>query len=259
MKRITSLLLAILMLVSVFTLSSCFKKETPESLVNGAIKDFIECDAVELDMLMEIAMEMMGLEFTIPINVHMASTGNNSDNQILSLQMSMSAFGMEESKDTYTDGDWTYVIENGESYKEPYIEDAEEEDDALVSDTSILSSTLPAELFEGTEIVENEDGSKTVEFDVSSEDLLELFPELVESLTETAGDAGAEISSSHIKFTVLAGKLAEFDLSFEMEVSMEGVSMPASAKLEMDILAFGDDVKITPPEGYLDFPEHSEG
>ncbi len=253
MKKITFVLLAVLMTVSVFTLSSCFKKETPESLVNGAIEEFIECDAVEFDMPVEISVEMMGIKFKIPVNMHIAGAAQNSDNPILSLDMSMSALGIEESKHIYTEGDWRYIIENGECYKEPRVDD--EDDLVPVSDTSIFSDTIPAELFEGTEIVENEDGTKTVELDISPEDLIEIIPTvIVEAIAKVAGDENAEISSPHIKFTVDNGRLAEFDLSFEMNGSIDGVSVPASAKLKMDILAYGDDVVITPPEGYENFP-----
>ena len=58
-----------------------------------------------------------------------------------------------------------------------------------------------------------------------------------------------------MKITVKGGDISEFIMSFDMEMSVMGIEASAACKMDFDYVAFDKDVKITPPEGYLDFPE----
>ncbi len=258
MKKITSILLAALMIVSVMALASCKKPETPESLVNGAIEKTNAYDAYEIDMLMEMSMNVMGMEMTIPLDMHVMTSGEKEDNPITSMNMTIELLGMSSTVDMYSEGDWAYITADDESFK-MNLEDAKEQVGS--TDTSYLESIIPADIFEGTEIIENEDGTKSVELVIPDDRFTEIFPTMLDSMTSTMGTGTAadiKISNAKITITVADGLIKGFDMTFDMEMTIEGIAVTASAKVESDYLAFGEDVVITPPEGYLDFPDYSE-
>ncbi len=253
MKKITSALLAILMLVSVFTLSSCFKKETPESLVNGALEKLNGHSAIESDILMEIEMDMMGMSLSIPMDINTKVINPKSDNPTSSTNLTVSVFGVEVVTETYTENGWTYVISEGESYK---TNNAELEDSFGVGDLANSSEQLDAELFEGVEIIENEDGTKSVELTIPDDMFTEQFADAFSSVTESLGTgADAKVTDVNVKYTVKDGELAQMVMSFNLEMTVEGISTTASAVCTIDYVAYDDEVKITLPEGYESFPE----
>ncbi len=254
MKKITSLLLALTMIFSLVMLSSCFmEKETPESLVNGALEKMDKHSAIETNTLMELEMDIMGMSMSIPMDINSKVIDPKSDNPTSLTNLTMSVFGMEVVTETYTEDGWSYVVADGESYK---TNNAELEDSLGMGDLASSSEKLDAELFEGVEIIENEDGTKSVELTVPDDVFAELFADAFASVTESLGaSADAKITNVNLKYTVKDGEIAQMKMSFDIEMTMEGIAVTATADCTIDYVAFDDDVKITPPEGYLDFPE----
>ena len=62
------------------------------------------------------------------------------------------------------------------------------------------------------------------------------------------------ISNARVEITLDDGNLRDYDIFFDMASDGKEFPKNASVTVELDYLAFGDDVVLTPPEGYLDFP-----
>lgn len=253
MKKILSVIIAIALVMSVM-LVSC-KKETAESLVNGAMAKTDAHSATEINGTIELVMSVMGMEIEMPIEFMMQMTDLQSDTPTTYTKMSMSFMGEEVNSETYSEGDWVYTLADGEGYK---MSAAESEDMGDSSGLADVLTVFPSEVFEGVEIVKNDDGTKSVEFNLTQDLLGELYSSLVDSLSETTGGEGSEVelSDAKIKITVKNGEVSKFVMSFDMIMSIMGIDASASCTMSFDFVAFDDDVKITPPEGYLAFPEY---
>ena len=251
MKKFLSVILALSLVMSVM-LVSC-KKETAESLVNGAMEKTNAHDAFEAEMKMELVMSVMGMEMEMPIDMKIQAKDAKSEKPTTYTYMTMSFMGENLTSEAYLEGDWVYSVEEGEGSK---MSREEAEEDVGVSADDILTE-FPSEVFEGVEIVKNEDGTKTVEFTLTKEQLADLYKELVDSVTETAGgeDTEVDLSDAKIKITVKSGEIYEYVMSFDMVMSVMGIEATAECTIDCDYVKFDDDVVITPPEGYLDFPE----
>ena len=251
MKKFLSVILALALVMSVM-LVSC-KKETAESLVNGAMEKTNAHDAVEAEMKMELVMSVMGMEMEMPIDMKIQAKDTKSEKPTTYTSMTMSFMGEDVSSEAYVEGDWVYSLTEGEGSK---MSREEAEEDVGVSADDILTE-FPSEVFEGVEIVKNEDGTKTVEFTLTKEQLADLYKELVDSVTETAGgeDTEVDLSDAKIKITVKSGEIYEYIMSFDMVMNVMGIEATAECTIDCDYVKFDDDVVITPPEGYLDFPE----
>ena len=254
MKKFLSVILALALVMSVM-LVSC-KKETAESLVNGAMEKTNAHDAVEAEMNMELVMSVMGMEMEMPIDMKIQAKDTKSEKPTTYTSMTMSFMGEDVSSEAYVEGDWVYSLTEGEGSK---MSREEAEEDIGASAYSDILTEFPSEVFEGVEIVKNEDGTKTVEFTLTKEQLGEFYSELVDSFTETAGgdeSTEVDISDAKVKITVKSGEIFEFVMSFDMIMSVMGIEATAECTIDCDYVKFDDDVVITPPEGYLDFPEY---
>ncbi len=249
MKKILSLIIALSLLMSLM-LVSC-KKETAETLVNGAMAKIDGHEAVEIDAKIEMAMSMMGMEFEMPIELKVQTAEHGAKSYSLT---TVSDFGQTESAETYAEGDWVYALTNGVGTK--MSREKAEEKLRDLSFINFLTGIAP-EAYEGVEITKNEDGTKSVELTVNKDQLGGFYAGLVEGLTESAGGDSSDVtvSDANIKISVKGGEISGYTMSFDVTITMMGIEAAVECIVECDYVAFDDDVKITPPEGYLDFPE----
>ena len=62
-----------------------------------------------------------------------------------------------------------------------------------------------------------------------------------------------QINDAVAKLTVAIGYVTSYDLSFTMEITMEGITSSAEATAAITYENPGQAVTITPPEGYQSF------
>jgi hypothetical protein len=112
-------------------------------------------------------------------------------------------------------------------------------------------------ILDNAEVIQNSDGSTTVKFDVEKNLFHELYKRILDSQLERMEVEDSNyirITNAKGEITVADGMIRDYDLFFDMASDGEKYPRNASVKVELDFLAFGDGVEITPPEGYLDYP-----
>ena len=163
MKRIISVVLAVCMLLSVMVLASC--AETPESLINRAMIKMASLTSIEAEMDAEIKMSMMGVDMSMPIDMHMVIEDAKSETPVSSVKAEMSFMGETVAMDMYIDAQgWAYMTVDGESYKVNAAAAAEELPISTDLATDMVTQ-FPEEYFEGVEIVKNDDGTINADFE----------------------------------------------------------------------------------------------
>lgn len=281
MKKLTAIGLIFVMLLSVFSLTSC-GKVTAYSLITDAQEKMNALDSCDYDMDLSITMDMgiMGGKIEIPAKVNIKGAGLTGENPVslMTIEMGLleSIFG-DNTLVIYTEGEWIYMVAGGEGRKEKIETDNTEEEqetlDVLEADINdLIQKIYSEEAMKDLEVIENEDGTRSVSMTVPDEVLEDFCNSLLDLIAKTTAETEAEspigefsISNFVSDITVdKEGYLSEDDSSLDLTVKIaadEGISLSVTMNLEMS-LAFknpGTAVTVTPPEGYQDFPETDFG
>ena len=121
-----------------------------------------------------------------------------------------------------------------------------------------LVADLPSEAYEGVGIIKNKDGSKTVEFSLSSEQLGEMYTVMAERFTDIMGleeSYDIKVTDTVARITVAKGEISKLELSYNTYATIDGTEVSMRSNMESNVISFSDDITVTMPEGYLDFPE----
>jgi hypothetical protein len=257
MRRIFSALLALVLIASTMMLSSCGETMDTNALVNDAIVATKSADAYEANYAVTVNMHFEGDEDDVYADeIHVLTRDAQTDTPEIILQRTMYILGRPFTFYTYTDSEeWGYVVTSVDTaYKAPY------EDVKNSIDTSEITRLLfkyPPMILDNAEVIQNSDGSTTVKFDVEKNLFHELYKRILDSQLERMEVEDSNyirITNAKGEITVADGMIRDYDLFFDMASDGEKYPRNASVKVELDFLAFGDGVEITPPEGYLDYP-----
>ncbi len=259
MKRIISLALSLMLVVFCFAFASCGKEPTAYELISAAVEKSAALKDIELEQTVNMKMDMMGMSMDIPIKMTMKGKDINSENAVYYSLVNTTMMGMSVDSTVYIEGKDIYTVTMGEGYK---VKAGEIIDDYDISKDLTAVFFCPAEsVFEGIEVVKNEDGSRSVSLEMSQEDYINAYRPYYDSLMGEVG-LGGDATLSDIKITVTVnedGYMCGFKMScgLSMTVTEMGMDVPVNATLETDIkfVNIGGNVTITPPEGYQSFPE----
>jgi lipoprotein len=263
MKKFTAIALVLVMLVSLFALTSCEEKKlTAYSLVSDAVAKMETLDSFEADMEIKMGVETMGVSMDVPMQYNVKAAGLKGDNPVTFSTVSMTMMGMTMKTEAYTEGEWCYITAFGQNMKMKAGENTEEYDG--YADIESVIKELPEDILSDVEITENSDGTKTVSVAVSDEKFAEIYKSFVDEMSASAaeGEEVSEVSVTNAKVTVTVDKngyISVYGISFDMNLKAEseGMSLEMKASVDMNI-AFknpGTAVTITPPAGYQDFEE----
>ena len=150
---------------------------------------------------------------------------------------------------SYRDKEWVYTVDPDGSYKTKILEEEENQMDTILKE-------LPSELFEGIEIVNEEDGSRSVTVAIPDETFNEIYSDLLETVKESfaAQDATVTISNAVVKINVKGDLVASYDISFDMETSVAGTTGTVEVTATIEFTQY-EGVQVTFPAGYESFPE----
>lgn len=252
-KRIVSLVLAVCVLLMCVSLSAC-RTSDAYAVVSAAIEKTQGLDSIAAEMNMEMNMAAEGITMSIPIKVDMKIKGMQSDDPIIGSTISMSMLGESIEMEMYQDSEWTYIVSDGTSYKTSIS--AEDSEYDYSDDMNDMIQLIPEELLENVTLTTGSDGSQTVTVSVPDEKFAEIYDDFLAGL-DTAGIEGADINISEavVTITVANGYVSVYDMSFKMDMEIEGVSAATDVKASVKYSDPGAEVTITPPEGYQDFEE----
>lgn len=262
MKKLTAVALTLVMLVSVFALTSC-EKVTAYSLVTDAVAKTNALDSFEADMNIAMGMSVMGVTMEVPMDYNIKAAGLKGENPVSFSTIDMSLMGATMTTESYMEGDWCYISVSGQNMKVKVGEDSEEYDGYANIESAIKG--LPEEVLSEVEIVENEGGTKTVSVAIEDDKFAEIYKDFIDSMAASATETNDSISdisitNATVEITVDEnGYVSVYKMAFDMNIDVEtsGIVVGTEASVEMEITFKnpGTAVTITPPEGYQDFPE----
>ncbi len=291
MKKLTALLLAVLMVVSVFVLSGC-KQKSAYDLVMDATEKTSELDAFDAEYEITLDASVMGMGFDVPVSGVIQVSGIDDIDDLeayVSFEVDLSdvesllaGFGAAgefsdpiEGEVAYADG-WLYVQYNmmGEEGSakadiSEYIDEIMGELDGM--DINEVAEELPAEvsaiveemedmlkeLLEDAE-VERDGGNRIVELDFDTDDFNDFIGGVL-SLVGYAADMDLPgISIEELAFSYIINKkeyIVGINSAIEISMDIQGISMDMAADIEVSLNDPGSKVKVKTIRGCDDFEE----
>ena len=261
MKKLLSLSLVLLIIASCALLPSC-KKKTPYELVSEAIANTTTYSSYDAEMVMDMEIEMMGMKVDSKVVQKMVGSAIDTDSPVFRTSMSTTAMGNTETVDVYLKDKTYYVSADGVSFKLA----ADKVADSLYSDIIIDESsrnlndvvvTLPETLFkEETVIVENSDGTQSVELSLTAEEFKEVYSTFLKGVAEAEDISDVKASAAKVKVTVDKDKVCAVALKVDLEMTIEGLS----AKIAVDANFKNINKEVTPEaiNGYESFQDYSD-
>lgn len=258
MKKITSLFMIILALFTVLSFASCDRLST-EEVINGAIKNTAKLNEYEAKMNMSIDMSMTNMTMSVPMSISMKVKDADKENPIVWALMSMEMMGQKTEIESYMDNEYAYVLMGDEGYKMS-VDDSENEFD-YTEDLDDMFKELPVDLIKDIELEKNKDGIYKVTVTIPDEVFEEAYGDLIDSMNETAlgmVDGSVSINECVVTVTVKGDYVTNYDISYKMSMSAQGIDVDATVTANMEFVNLGEAVTITPPEGYKNFISSSD-
>jgi len=250
MKKIMSFTLVLLLVVSCAVLPSC-KKKTPYELVSEAIANTTTYSSYEVTMTMDMEMSVMGMKVETDMVQDMAASGLDGDSPVIKATQKANAVGQSTEVGIYFKEGVYYISVLGQKVKvdQDAIAESELADYNLADDADDFSDiivALPETVFkEDTVIVENSDGTKSVELTLTADEFKEIYSEFVKAISEVSDVSTVKTSDAKIKVTVDGDKVCAIDMKVDLNMTVEG--METSIKLDVAVKNINGDVKIDAP------------
>ncbi|MBQ8216002.1 MAG: hypothetical protein IJZ33_07045 [Clostridia bacterium] len=242
MKKLLSILLAVMLLVSACVLTSCEELSAYE-LVHSALAKMETLDSFEADvvMSMKMTMDLQGVSQTVdvPMNVKVKASGLKSEAPLTSGTMSMSVMGTETKADIYSDSKDVYVATNvmGQSVKVKMGVDSEAADEYDLTDTtSSFMVDIPEDVLESVAVVENSDGTKSVEVLLDPSVFAENYEDLIDQVNQSAAGEVSDLSFEDVKVKVVVtsdGYISGYYLTFTMVMNVTTAGVTAATTTQV--------------------------
>lgn len=291
MKKLTAILLTVLMVASMLTLVGC-KQKPADELIPDAIEKTSELDAFDIDYKISVDASVMGMGMEVPVSgkIQVAGIDDIDDLELYasfevdlsdmeSMLSSMGAGGEFddpiEGEIAYSDG-WLYVKynamgEEGEAKSDvsDYIDDFADElkgmdmDDVMDQMPTEATAMIDAfkdmfeDLLEDAD-VEREKGNRVVTLKVDTDDINDMIGGVMSLIGYAAGMDLPGLSIEKLKSTIVVNRKEYIvGLGAEIEVSMDmsGISMDMEAKLDFTLNDPGSKVKVKSIKGAKNFEE----
>ena len=291
MKKLTAILLTVLMVASMLTLVGC-KQKPADELIPDAIEKTSELDAFDIDYKISVDASVMGMGMEVPVSgkIQVAGIDDIDDLELYasfevdlsdmeSMLSSMGAGGEFddpiEGEIAYSDG-WLYVKynamgEEGEAKSDvsDYIDDFADElkgmdmDDVMDQMPTEATAMIDAfkdmfeDLLEDAD-VEREKGNRVVEIKIDTDDINDMIGGVMSLIGYAADMELPGLSIEKLKSTIVVNRKEYIvGLGAEIEVSMDisGIAFDMEAKLDFTLNDPGSKVKVKSIKGAKNFEE----
>ena len=255
MKKLTSLLLILVMVVSVLAFSSCSK--STKEILSASMEKLNNANAGIGKMEMQLEMSVMGIETDTKMTCDFKMTDMKTQTPKISMKATTEVMSMSQEMNIYSDGSFVYMDMLGMKMKVPLeSEDAADFDvSGMIDDLAI---DIPDEIVEETEYTVNDNGDYVISFEFTAEQFMSLFNELAEELGEEGGDFALK---GAVKYEIVVSpelviKSIKIDIPFA--VTVEGQTAETKAVYLMEFSSFEDSITVDVPtdlEQYTDISQ----
>ena len=291
MKKLTAILLTVLMVASMLTLVGC-KQKPADELIPDAIEKTSELDAFDIDYKIAVDASVMGMGMDIPVSgkIQVASIDDIDDLELYaSFEVDLSDMasllgaygGGEDFSDpiegeiAYSDG-WLYVKynamgEEGEAKSDvsDYIDDFADElkgmdmDDVMDQMPTEATAMIDAfkdmfeDLLEDAD-VERDGGNRVVELKIDTDDINDMIGGVMSIIGYAADLDLPGLSVENLKSTITVNRkeyIVGFDTEIEVSADISGIAFDVEAKLGFTLNDPGSKVKVKTIKGAKNFEE----
>ena len=256
MKKIVSLILVLCLTTALFAGCSTV---TASQQIADAVNKTQALDSMDAEMTMTVTVAMQGVTLEIPITMDIKAEALQTDAPKMDINMSMTMLEQTTAIEMYIEDDWTYCVMDGYKYKMK-TSDLDSEEDYSETANSLVQD-LPEDLLKDITLEEKSDGSKSVTIEIAAEKFADLYEDLVDSMNSSAGTGADNVKLNDCSVTLVMkdGYITQYSMCYDMEMTIEGVSVTGSAEAAITYKNPGSKVTVTPPEGYKDFPDMGIG
>lgn len=262
MKKLTAILLSIIMLLSAVSLAACSKDKISAKLVyENAKEKRLSLEAYEAKIVMNMDIGASGQDISIKSSMEydIKADGVGSDSPVSYADIEMKILGQTVDVISYTEGEYVYVDTMGSQMK--MLKDsafgAGYNFEATVNDFEI---DVPASILETAKTTTDKDGNYVLSFTFDGKEHADILKDFTNNVVSGLDSSLTEytIAVGTVKYELVIDEdytLKGIKLETTMALSAGGVSMTVAVAVDSEYVAFNDDVTVTPPEGYLDYEE----
>lgn len=271
MKKLSAFLLAALFVITAILFTSC-KTLTSYQAFSEAMEKTESLDSAEYTVKTKIKTKIGEMEITMPINYSVKASGLKSESPIFSGSMSMDLGFSTVEASIYNSGKYAYVSTSGMKIKMDISSDKGKDFD-LSSIQEEFMANLSEDALKDVVFVQNDDGSKTMDIELTAEQFNQFFKEVYDSvydqlIGDEESDVKADIKLENTKLSIVIngdGYISKYALSYDMTVNVvvdgEESSVFASVTSEIEFINPGQPVEVTPPsdiDKYVSLEEATE-
>ena len=260
MKKNRSILFLILILACTLILAGCgspqeTKELTAYELVKSAVEKNAALESSEFETSIKMSMSISGISMEIPLN-YSIKTAKEDGHTIASAVIKMDVMGETVETDVFVDKDFIYISENVQKMKVrvPVSSELASGYDISKMGQEIVKE-LPEDILKDVQIINNNDGSKTVNVEISEDRFNEIFKDYTDAalnsvLSELSDDDQMDITFSNAKASITVnsdGYVSDYNISFDMsmKISMQGISMDLTSSCESSCRYIKPGSKVT--------------
>ncbi len=240
-------------------------EDTAYSLLAAATEKLEKQSSYEMKSTMTMNIVMDGTTMEIPMEIHIVADSLDTDKPRMLMEMGMTMMEQDMDITVYDESTGIYYIVYAMAGTEMKMQTSDKEiaDSMGNSDAYDFVSVIPENVLENTEIKTEENGLRSISVALDSETFNELFDGVVGEVSgSAAGDtevSSMTISNANVTYRFdAAGNIVSGEMSFDIQLVMEymGMEMAATvgATASFEYTNPGATVTVTPPEGYLEFP-----
>ncbi len=266
MKKLTSLLLILSLAFAVFSFASCGEADkesgSPYDNINSAITNTRNLDKFSCTVSTEITGEAMGYEVNLPRIRNITYDMSDPDSVVILAETTITEGDGSSTVQIYCEADWMWVYfsSDGSGYR-IQIDKLK----SVVEYSQFLSNiiqTLPTDVLDDCVLTDNGDGSQSINLKLAPKKFMDVYNDAISSLVSDVvtviSNKMLNLDDATVSVTIADEYVAAYSLEFSIAPSVFGLTADCSVKATVEYNAIGDDVAITPPEGYLDFQLISE-
>lgn len=276
MKKITVFILALAIAASALILTACGKtqqtttstteaevivpvKKTAYDIFSDAYGKTKALSAVEYNCKMDVSMVNGEEEIGIDVKTHAKTVGINDKKPVSSGVVDLSIGGVTVSASVYNADGMAYIDIAKLSKKKIAIDSPEAITYNLSSMTKKSIVAFPEEILKDVNIVENDDGTKTIAFELTSEQFKSSYKEALESflkfIEEDDYSSLSEMSFRGVNVNVCIGSdgyISKYSLDYtlvkdEASKTEEDEDIELNASIEIEFVNPGAEVKVDVP------------
>lgn len=271
MKKLIAWLLAAFMLFGVMAMAGCDKDNTNSNsgngggdttdlyaLVSNAMKKTQEVTSYSAVIKQNMKQNLMGTVMETDAEFNIKASMPDPSAPVIGMDGKMATDGEEIPFAYYFDGTWMYYSMYGEGYKMQVSLEEFEQDAGGMDD---FFTDLPKDLFTGV-TGKTENGTTKVELTATSDAFKTMYQELVtEMFYDVLGEdiSAVVVDDVKIVITVANDYVTGYEMSFKASYTIGSDSVSFEVEQSLIFDSINEDVTVTPPEGYENFPEMGWG